>query len=893
MRYTLNTVIPAFILVAGIVASGILAVVNARLELSEARREQTRITKMLGSVIAVELAEALRKGEPGAAQRALDRLKFDRRLALALYVDEDGTVLNSTNYALGLSTWHGTQFDAIAEEIERARKKHLGHVATDAALENVYAIFPIIQSPGPGEVASNRTGLLLIHRDIAREKSHLLYVNYRRFALMTTIVLAMSLAVWLFLRVVFLSPIQHLVSTLETTDPTRLPEVRPDSEPDEISRITQAFFRLSTRVRDQTDALRASEARFRNTFEHAAVGIAHVSLEGHWLRVNRKLCEITGYSEAELLARRFQDITHPEDVTRDVGRMMDVLSDRQSDTYEIEKRYISKHGDVVWVSVTVSLLRDKTGAPDYFVSVISDISARKRAEQERERFVQAVEQSSDAIVITDVRPRIVYVNAAYERITGYAREDVLGLDPGHRRSDEHDLAYYDAMWRRLQTGATWEGQIVNRRKDGGRSIEHMSITPVLDSDGQCVNYVAVSRDISDAIALEAEKRQLEEANQRSQKLEALGTLAGGIAHDFNNVLAIISGYSDMASLALDLDDPVQTELRHIKSATDRAASLVSKILLFSRRADEQREIICVATAVEEALALLRAAVPATIAIDLRVDAPDACIEADPTQLNQVIMNLVSNARHAIDTSHGTITLEVVTRELDGAEATKRQLPPGRYVQLAVSDTGSGMDGETMERIFEPFYTTKPPEKGTGLGLATVHGIVASHGGDIGVTSTPGAGTTFEILLPETQEAASSVPQQLASPAHDAGTERLLVVDDEPAIVALNQRLLEMAGYQVTGLVDSEEALQHLRDHPNDVDLLIADYTMPKMTGFELVRRIRGLGLNLPVLILTGYSEVTAPEELGALGHTKILGKPLSREKLLTAVREAFDRAQSG
>ncbi len=526
------------------------------------------------------------------------------------------------------------------------------------------------------------------------------------------------------------------------------------------------------------------------------------------------------------------------------------------------------------------------------IGYTQDITARKQIEEERERLLMAVEQSGDMFVITDTTPHILYVNKAYETITGFTREEAYGKNPSFLKSGMHDRKFYEQMWQNLQEGESWEGTIINVRKDGSRYSERMTITPVLNAAGACVNYISVSRDITRELEMEELNRQLEEQNRQAQKLESVGTFAGGIAHDFNNILSVVAGNADLASLELAEDHPVQESLHNIKTASARAADLVSKILVFSRQAEEKIEEIYPCTILKDALSLLRAVIPSTIEIQERITSESCRVMADTTQFHQVIMNLVNNARQAIGKEMGWIRITLAEKSMSDAAATGLKLKPGLYVCFSVEDSGCGMDKATMERIFDPFFTTKDVGEGTGLGLATIHGIVHGHGGAIDVTSKPGVGTRFDVYFPAiAHETAAAAPSKQA--AVKGGDERILVVDDEAQLVTLNRRMLETAGYAVQGFTDSEKALEVLCGNVAGFDLLITDMTMPRLTGYELAQRIRKEGIAVPILIATGSYESVTTDELLQLAPAALVTKPLSRRNLLATVRKTLDEHGCG
>jgi signal transduction histidine kinase len=370
--------------------------------------------------------------------------------------------------------------------------------------------------------------------------------------------------------------------------------------------------------------------------------------------------------------------------------------------------------------------------------------------------------------------------------------------------------------------------LTGRKKDGSPYEAEVTISPVRDGSDRITNYVVVGRDVS-------ERRRLERQLRQAQKMEAIGTLAGGIAHDFNNVIAAIIGFAEMALEDADRDKPLHRFLNQILRSGLRGRDLVRQILAFSRQTDSERKAVRVSTVAGEALALLRASLPATITIeqDIRDDAGQ--IMGDATEIEQVVINLVSNAAHAMRANGGVLRVEVSGFGLAaGAEAPHGAMKPGDYVRLSVSDTGHGMEKAVFDRIFDPFYTTKPAGEGTGLGLSVVHGIVRSHQGVITARSEPGRGSVFEIYLPRMDTPKAVETEAGAVPA---GREAVLLVDDEEALTEIGKEMLERLGYAVTATTSSAEALDLFRDQPDRFDVVMTDQTMPHMTGIELARRM--------------------------------------------------------
>ncbi|MHC1744210.1 MAG: PAS domain S-box protein [Syntrophobacteraceae bacterium] len=517
-----------------------------------------------------------------------------------------------------------------------------------------------------------------------------------------------------------------------------------------------------------------------------------------------------------------------------------------------------------------------------------DITDRKRAEEERTQLVAAIEQATEGILIIDRNERILYSNPAFEGISGSPSAGFLGHSLDSLECDYHNISFRVAIKECLTSGQVWYGHLTGRKETGGPFEVEASISPVRNRQGSIINCVVIERDVTNEIRLE---RQLAQA----QKMEALGTLAGGIAHDFNNILSIVFGYTDLALLEPSDERKTRRYLEDIRKASWRAKELVDQILAFSRQAEQQRRPVELGRIAEETLKLLRASLPSSIEI-LQSIQSESMVLADPTQLRQVIMNLSTNASHAMREHGGTLELSVVDVELDqDFIARYPSVFPGSYIRLSVGDTGHGMDSATLARVFDPYFTTKGPGEGTGLGLAVVHGIVEGHGGLITVYSEPDKGTTFHVFFPRFQNSATSLAvSRTMLPCTPLGKgERILFVDDEISLVVVSLNLLESLGYKVTTRTSSIEALAAFRADPNRFDLVITDLTMPHMTGIELARELGQLKPGIPVILCTGFSGTVSPDRLKAAGISRLTAKPLILDDLARSIREVLDEIQEG
>ena len=523
--------------------------------------------------------------------------------------------------------------------------------------------------------------------------------------------------------------------------------------------------------------------------------------------------------------------------------------------------------------------------PGQMAVMYQDITERKQNERQLRKLSMAVEQSAGSVMITGVDGTIEYVNAYYEQLTGYGREDVLGTKPRLLRIEEQDAAFYRELWETITSGGTWRGVLVNRKKDGTTYSEEQTVSPIYGDAGEIVNFVAVGRDITKELELEAQMRQ-------AQRLESIGRLVGGIVHDFNNLLTAVTGYSQLLLRNENLDELAKRDLEQILGAANRAAALTRQLLAFSRKQTLELKVLSLNDVVEGLTKMLGRLVRADIQLVTRLEPDLWNLKADRAQLEQVLMNLVVNASDAMPDG-GTLTIATETMALDERYAEMHlEVEPGRYVLLTVSDTGIGMDRKTASRVFEPFFTTKK-EKGTGLGLSTVYGIVKQHGGHIWVYSEPGQGTTFKIYLPpvggreETATAAEDRIEVLQ------GTETVLLVDDDEQIREPVRRTLEAFGYTVLESARPEEALQLAAAHDGQIHLLLTDVVMPGMSGNELAKRFAATHPQSTTLLMSGHTDDTPTLRAALLPGAAFLRKPFTATDLARKVREVLDAGAGG
>ncbi|HEY8239847.1 MAG TPA: PAS domain S-box protein, partial [Kiritimatiellia bacterium] len=516
-----------------------------------------------------------------------------------------------------------------------------------------------------------------------------------------------------------------------------------------------------------------------------------------------------------------------------------------------------------------------------YASILGNIIERKRAEYSLRRMGMAVQQTAESIIITDTQGVIEYVNPAFIQITGYSPDEVIGASTRVLKSGRHDKAFYERLWSALAKGEVWSGQFTNKRKDGSLYDAFQTISPIRDATGRIINYVSVSRDITREMELEAQFIQ-------AQKMEGIGRLAGGIAHDFNNLLTAILGNSKLIREEVGKDNPIQAELDEIIQAGERAAKLTKQLLAFARKQIVQLRPLQVNNVVAEMSKFLRRTLGEHIKVELQLGNALGFVQADSGLIEQLLMNLSVNARDAMPKG-GTLTIHTANVDRDRPPAQSRgPFKPGPYVMIAVADTGSGMTDEVAQHVFEPFYTTKEVGKGTGLGLATVYGIVEQCGGHIEFDTKLGTGTEFRVYLPRAAAGDAAAPEPAAVP-RARENETILLVEDEDPVRNLTVRILESLGYKVIAARHGREGLEIFQLMGDNIDLVVTDVVMPQMGGPDLVAQLRRFSNFRAAIYTSGFTAGTLLDH-GLMDQEWILLlKPYTREELAHRVRETLDK----
>lgn len=622
-----------------------------------------------------------------------------------------------------------------------------------------------------------------------------------------------------------------------------------------------------------------SEEQYRELVEGTSDLIAQVDRHGRYKYVNHMSEPIFGIKPDAIIGQSAFAHLHADDQTGTTAWFNKCVENKVIFA-AYENRVVNQQtGQLFHMLWNSNFHYDDEGNLFSVSGIAHNISERIKYENSLKRLELAVNQAQESILITDAAGLIQYANPAVSRISGYSSEELLGNNPRIFKSDKHDNAFYTHLWSTISAGKVWQGNFINRNKDGILFEESATISPVHDNTGHILNYVAVKRDVT-------EENRTKKMLQQSQKMEAVGTMPGGIAHDFNNILGIIIGYAGIAREDAPPGSKIVDALEKILVAGNRAKDLVNQILVFSRQTQVERIPLKPQPMIKEALKMLRASLPSTIEIRENISTEDLTMDADPTQLQQIVMNLCTNAFHAMEENGGVLTVVLEAAESISPDPAKPDSEKkNNSIRLSVTDTGKGIAPDIMDKIFVPFFTTKEQGKGTGMGLAIVYGIVQDYQGTIAVESQPGKGTTFHVYFP--RAGGNAAANQVSTGVVPLGRERILFVDDEEFIVETGKQMLERLGYTVTTRQNSIEALKLFRKQPEAFDVVITDQTMPFMTGLELAQQMLRLRPDFPIILCTGYSNLVNEESAKKQGIKAFAYKPLTKYDFAVLVRQVL------
>ncbi len=647
---------------------------------------------------------------------------------------------------------------------------------------------------------------------------------------------------------------------------------------------------------DVSDRKRAEEALRKSEREKSAILnamaelVAYQDINHTVLWTNRAAAASVNEKQKNLEGRKCYEIWAGREKQCEICPVAKAI-----ETGHIHRDKITTPDERVWI-ITGYPVKNETGEIIGAVEVTVDGTKREQAEQalreSQEKYRNILESIEDGYFEVDNAGNLTFFNDSLRKILGYSKDELMGINNRQYVDEENAKKLYRTFNKVYNTGKADKGfdsEII--RKDGSSRYVEASVSLRKDSEGQPIGFRGIVRDISERKLGEEEKARLEAQLRQSQKMEAIGILAGGIAHDFNNILAAIIGYTEIAGLQVPEDNKAKESLKEVLNAGRRARDLVKQILAFSRKGEQEAIPIQISHIVKEALKLIRSSLPTTIEIRQNIKSDTGIVEADPTQIHQILMNLCTNAAHAMREEGGILEVAIRNVEVGGwdSESGGLDMIPGPYLLLSVSDTGEGMTPEVLGRIFDPYFTTKEKGEGTGLGLAVVHGIVKIYGGTIRAFSEPGKGTTFHVYLPRIKEEKEMAGDVSRPGVFPTGQERVLFVDDEPVLVEIAKQMLERLGYEVTTRTSSIEALELFRTKPDQFDLVITDMTMPNMTGDKLSRELMQIRPDIPIIICTGYSERISEEKAKGMGIRVFVMKPLVMRDLANTIRNVLDK----
>lgn len=649
-----------------------------------------------------------------------------------------------------------------------------------------------------------------------------------------------------------------------------------------LSCLKQKTLRMD---RTQTAAaLKTSEFYLRTLIDTIPDLIWLKNPEGKYLNCNPAFEQFFGAKEADIIGKTDYDFVDKEvaDSFRDNDRK--AMEACGASVNEEQLTFVTTGYAGVFETIKTPML-DAQGHLIGVLGISRDITERKQAQIERERFMAAIDQAAEIVKITDAEGTIQYVNPAFEVVTGYSREEIIGKNPRVFKSGEQDDDFYKELWATLVAGGIWKGRFINKKKDGTLYTEEATISPVKDGSGTIVNYVAVKRDVT-------EERKLEEQLRQSQKMQSIGQLVGGVAHDFNNLLQVINGYAEIAQKQIAQNKSPAVSIDEITKAGEHAGDLVRQLLVFSRQQVIDPKNLDLNQEIESSKKMLDRLIGEHIRFQFFAGNDLGLVFADKSQIQQVLMNLCVNARDAMPDG-GELTIQTKNIVISSQDLKAHLLTQaGRYILLSIADTGCGMDKKTCEKIFEPFFTTKEVGKGTGLGLSTVYGIVKQNNGHIHVYSELGKGTEFKIYLPFASPIQESILNSIAEKdvSEEAGVETILVVEDEEALLKLAVQILTGVGYTVLTAKDGVEAVQVFEEHAEEIDLVMMDMAMPRLGGQEAMKQILAKRPATRHLFVSGYSQHAGQSDDI---QEKLLDKPYTATSLLHKIREVLQTGGRG
>ncbi len=891
-RFPLRWTLPALFLFLGMLALWVIYYGELRSSYRRVEKFESAQIRVLGSIAASEIEASLTRDDPASAQRYLEHIRGDRDLARAALIRSDGEILISTHYIDRGERLGETPFAFAADLMAQTLANHRAEIRYDEHSNRIVGMFPVVLSSLPGRLPPSASSVLVTIHDLESPLSFARADAQGRLIKAAVVLGVFCIILWLLLRGILLSRIQALVAATGriAEGDYRSPVVL--SGNDELTELSESLVRMETQLEAHDEELRRNERYYRSIIESIDDIVSIIGPDFRFVYVSPSTERVSGYPP-EWFIGKDAFISVPQEDAENNRTLMEQVLRGEVGQCELESKFEQADGSIGFYHTVCRRLESEEAEPCLLLSS-RNVTALKRIEhalrESESRFNSLFDSLHDgAWAIPADGTGFMYANQALERIYGrkmtdFRKNPELWIECTH--PDDREIALNSLKQLNEEGAADVEYRII--RPDGTVRWIHERKQLIYDDKGRPARKGGLISDVTEAHEAAETRNQLEAQLRQTQKMEAIGTLAGGVAHDFNNLLTAINGYSDLLVDAMGDDHEFIHEVREIRSAGDRAAALTRQLLMFSRQEMSEARLIDLNATVRDLNRMLTRLIGEHIGYTSALSPVPLRIWADPGQVEQIVINLVVNARDAMEEG-GTLNIRTErTHFSEGERLGDDAARPGAYARLVVQDTGTGMSEEVLSRIFEPFYTTKAVGKGTGLGLATIFGIVKQCLGYIQVKSREGEGATFEVYFPLARARDdASEPDEPNSPKL-RGTECILFVEDERIVREIGARILREQGYRVIEAEDGIEALEIAHAPGLAIHLIVTDVVMPGMTGRDLAARLIELHPNIKVLFVSGYGENSLGNSAMDSGNVSFLQKPYDPVSLAGKVREVLD-----
>ncbi len=898
--FPLRFSIPASLLLCGILLGILSFIYDVNTSFARIEKDVHRRAAFLGNQIAGGLQHHFAKDDMEGASLQISLAGANPNLRVTAVCDESNRVIFSTRQKLKNQILPSVAHPAAQQAFQTAHANKLAQFVTTPDKKSLVGVFPFLLPPGTNELLSSKTGMLYLEYDLAVLKGVEFAETARRAGTMGCVLVVFFILIWFFFHRTLTRRVTLLLGATQRLAKGDITARAKLKGSDELAELSKSFDQMAENTLARTNELELTnrkmrrgiqerehaENRFLSVWKSSADGMRLTDHSGNVIAVNDAFCAIAEMPPEELEGKPFTVCYAAEERSVEMlQKYQDRFANRHISTM-FDREVTFKTGKISALEVTSSFISQDNQEP-LLLSIFRDVTERKRAEELLNQQAASMEASIDGMAILSSEGKYIYVNTAHTRIYGYDKpEDLLGMS-WELLYDGDELCrlkeyVMPLMWR---TGL-WRGESVGRKRDGHKFPQEISLSRI-EGGG----LVCVIRDMTERNK-EAERQQaIDRKLQDAQKLESLGVMAGGIAHDFNNLLTAIIGNANLAMMQSSEISPIQKYLQNIENTSMQAADLCKQMLAYSGRGKFVIQTINMSSLINDMIPLLQISLNKRVSLNFNLASTLPAIEADPSQMRQVVMNLVINASEAIGEANGTVTVNAGAIQVDQTYLNQfysaPELSPGSYIFVEVSDTGSGMSPETKAKIFEPFFTTK--FTGRGLGLAAVLGIIRGHKGAIKVYSELGQGTSFKFLIP-----CSSIPAQASNTdfvqnPEWRGSGKVLVVDDEEVVRMVTEEILKSFGFEVLTAVDGRQGVDLYAKHAETITAVVLDMTMPNMNGEEAFREIRKIRGDARVLLVSGYSEQEATTRFSGKGLAGFLQKPFKADDFRRKVRSVVEK----